>query len=94
MWHHICWVLNLIDNKHVLYYNGKSMGEKQLSVQLSNVSFQVINAKDITSLIEVNFLSVQRSTGCSLNIVFFPNYLKYSGLCCPLVSVCVHTPGR
>ena len=34
------------------------------------------------------------TTGCSLNIVFFPKILKYSGLCFPSVSVCVHKPGR
>ena len=33
-------------------------------------------------------------TGCSLNIVFFPIFSKYSELCFPLVSVCVHKAGR
>ena len=33
-------------------------------------------------------------TGCSLNIVFFPNLSKYSELCFPSVSVCVHKAGR
>ena len=33
-------------------------------------------------------------TGCSLNIVFFTNFLNYSELCLPSVSVCVHTPAR
>ena len=33
-------------------------------------------------------------TGCSLNIVFFPIFIKYSELCFPFVSVCVHVPGR
>ena len=33
----------------------------------------------------------EKPTGCSLNIVFFPKIFKYSGLCFPSVSVCVHT---
>ena len=43
---------------------------------------------------EKSILRLSYGTGCSLNIVFFPNYSKYSGLCFPLLSMCVHTTGR
>ena len=50
----------------------------------------------------VEILKLQRvtlkCTGCSLNIVFFSEFLKIfwtlAFLCFPSVSVCVHTPGR
>ena len=42
--------------------------------------------------------SALRGTGCSLNIVFFSEFLKIfrtlAFLCFPSVFVCVHTPGR
>ena len=46
---------------------------------------------------DVKKVIILGGTGCSFYIVFFPKILKYSGLwhfCFPLVSVCVHTPGR
>ena len=39
-------------------------------------------------------LGVRCSTGSSLNIVFFSEFSKYSELCFPSVSVCVHKAGR
>ena len=39
----------------------------------------------------LSYFLLEPDTGCSLNIVFFPKILKYSGLCSPSVSVCVHT---
>ena len=78
-------------------FSGRKAGGKSNNGGGEDVTLaQLLESPSLSTL--ASALTLTGNTGCSLNIVFFPKILKYSGLLpfnvFPAVSVCVHTPGR